>query len=55
MRALSILLLSAMVLACSVLVSGQSTALQPPKYDAEIALAKLALQAHGGDKLKNMK
>lgn len=28
---------------------------QPAKYDAEIALAKLALQAHGGDKLKNMK
>ena len=29
--------------------------LQAAKYDAEIALAKLALQAHGGDKLKNMR
>jgi len=55
MRALSILLLFATVLMSSVLVAGQSTAAQPPKYDAEIALARLALTAHGGDKLKNMK
>jgi len=27
----------------------------PPKFDAEIALAKLALEAHGGEKLRSMK
>jgi len=48
------------VLLSSALVFGQTPpssapSLPPAKYDAEIALAKLALQAHGGEKLKNMK
>ena len=28
---------------------------EPSKFEAEIALAKLAVEAHGGDKLRNMK
>jgi len=55
MRAISILILGIFALSSATLVSGQTSAATPPKYDAEIALAKLALAAHGGDKLKNMK
>lgn len=32
---------------------GQST--PSPKFEAEVALAKLALEAHGGEKLRNMR
>jgi hypothetical protein len=34
---------------------GQGLSSPPARYDAEIALAKTALEAHGGAKLKNMK
>jgi hypothetical protein len=43
---------------CSGFVFGQpakSKPGEPPKFDAEIALAKLALEAHGGEKLRTMK
>ena len=54
MKAISVLLLAVIALSPSYL-SAQSSPTAPPKYDAEIALAKLTLAAHGGDKLKNMK
>ena len=33
----------------------KSKPIEPPKFEAEVALAKLALEAHGGDKLRTMK
>lgn len=33
----------------------KSKSIEPPKFEAEIALAKLAVEAHGGDKLRTMK
>lgn len=35
--------------------TGSASATGPAKYEAEIALAKLALEAHGGEKLRAMK
>lgn len=50
------------VAACSIFVAGGSGQVAKPsdskavnKFDAEIGLAKLALEAHGGEKLKAMK
>jgi hypothetical protein len=48
-------ILAMMFLSSAALVRAQSSAATPPKYDAEIALAKLTLDAHGGEKLKKMK
>jgi len=33
----------------------KSKSVEPPKFEAEIALAKLAVEAHGGEKLRTMK
>ena len=52
MRALLISILAAIFV--SPVLAQPSTA-TPPKYDAEIALAKLAQGAHGGEKLRYMK
>ena len=35
--------------------SDKSKSIDPPKFEAEIALAKLAVEAHGGEKLRAMK
>lgn len=47
----------AIVFACFVSAAPQAprSVVSPPKFDAEIALAKLALNAHGGEKLRAMK
>lgn len=57
MRALLFFILAGLLLSPTLLVRAQTPAAPPPqpKYDAEIALAKLALEAHGGEKLKKMK
>lgn len=55
MRALLITVFAAMLLPAATLVRAQSSATTLLKYDKEIALAKLALEAHGGEKLRKMK
>jgi hypothetical protein len=47
------LMLSFSVLTLSQTVKGKP--IESPKFDAEIALAKLAVEAHGGEKLRAMK
>ena len=56
MRALLVLIFAILLSPVSP-VRAQTPAPPPPqpKYDAEVALAKLALEAHGGEKLKKMK
>ena len=55
MRKLLFFILAVLLMSPSPLIRAQSTAPPAPKYDAEIALAKLALDAHGGEKLRRMK
>ncbi len=47
------LVVVALIFSCSLLVPSQTK--PAPKFEAEIALAKLALAAHGGEKLRTMK
>jgi hypothetical protein len=54
----SILLAIAFLLSAIVSAQGQPAAVKPamaPSFEAEIALAKRALEAHGGEKLRSMK
>jgi hypothetical protein len=53
----NIILAVTAIISCTAYLAAQSPAKtsSPPKYEAEIALAKLALEAHGGEKLRSMK
>ena len=55
MKALTITVFAMILVSSAALVRAQSSAAAPPKYEAEIALAKLVLAAHGGEKLRTMK
>lgn len=57
MRALPALIAAILIVSVVVIARGQSAtpADKPLKFDAEIALAKLAQDAHGGEKLRSMK
>jgi hypothetical protein len=53
---MKLFLISAIVLfACISITTGQGTAPATPNFEAERQLAKLAVDAHGGEKLRNMK